>query len=45
MCIQCNCTNVKGLAEEILYKYKCNETFTDMDHPQYIAGAVYVACK
>lgn len=44
LCIQLNCTDAKELAEEVLKQYTLdlNENNT---HPQYVAAAVYVACK
>lgn len=46
LCVQCNCTQAKQMAENILQKYKESDYILgDSSHPQYIAAAVYTACK
>ncbi|CAG9820936.1 unnamed protein product [Phaedon cochleariae] len=46
LCVQLSCTVIKELAEEIFEKYKSNNRLSEhIDHPQYIAAAVYTACK
>ncbi|KAJ8926002.1 hypothetical protein NQ315_009857 [Exocentrus adspersus] len=45
LCVQLNCTAVKDLAEEVLSKYTDLKKISDVDHPQYVAGAVYAACR
>ncbi|XP_050297113.1 origin recognition complex subunit 6 [Anthonomus grandis grandis] len=45
-CIQLGCTAIKEDAEDILQKYKqIDHKVKDMDHPQYVAVAIYLACK
>nr|CAI5865840.1 unnamed protein product [Callosobruchus analis] len=44
--IQLGCTEIKELAEEILDKYRAYDTkIKDLDHPQYVSAATYIACK
>lgn len=46
LCVQLSCTVVKELAEQIFKKYKeKDEIGRDFTHPQYIAVAVYTACR
>lgn len=46
LCVQLSCTVVKEIAEEILTKYGSNDNkIKDLTHPQYVAAAVYTACK
>lgn len=41
--VQLNCTNAKELAEEIYSQYISN--LDNDNHPQYVAAALYIACK
>lgn len=46
VCVQLGCTVIKEDAEGILTKYKTLDSkIKDMDHPQYVAAATYLACK
>lgn len=46
LCVKLNCSEVKDLAEMIIYKYKSlNVMHDDLNHPQYNAIAVYTACR
>lgn len=45
LCIQLSCTVIKDIAEEILSKYKDHNRLRNVGHPQYVAAAVYAACK
>lgn len=46
LCVQLGCTAIKDDAEEILNKYKqLDKKIKDFEHPQYMAAAVYIACK
>nr|XP_023020761.1 origin recognition complex subunit 6 [Leptinotarsa decemlineata] len=46
LCVQLSCTEAKAIAEEILDKYiNSHKMLNDLSHPQYVAAAVYSACK
>ncbi|EFA06374.2 Origin recognition complex subunit 6-like Protein [Tribolium castaneum] len=46
LCVQLSCTEVKDLAEKILANYQERDTkIKDLEHPQYVAAAVYTGCK
>lgn len=46
VCVQLNCTCLKDLAEDVYSKYKIADRLNrDFSHPQYVAAAVYAACK
>lgn len=46
LCVQFSCTAVKELAEQILKKYEEEDVIgRDFTHPQYLAAAIYTACK
>ncbi|KAL1501646.1 hypothetical protein ABEB36_006940 [Hypothenemus hampei] len=43
VCIQLGCTAIKDLAKDYLEKFR--NLGKDLDHPQYVAAAIYFACK
>ncbi|XP_066149989.1 origin recognition complex subunit 6 [Euwallacea fornicatus] len=45
VCVQLGCMSIKEDAEAILGKYQKSGNFKDMEHPQYVAAATYLACK
>ncbi|XP_066249425.1 origin recognition complex subunit 6 [Euwallacea similis] len=45
VCVQLGCMLIKDDAEAILGKYQKSSNLKDMEHPQYVAAATYLACK
>lgn len=45
VCVQLSCTVVNDLSAQILELYRQYHALADISHPQYIAAAIYTACK
>ncbi|CAG9764770.1 unnamed protein product [Ceutorhynchus assimilis] len=46
ICVKLGCTVIKEDAEKILTRYqKLDNKIKDLEHPQYVAAATFVACK
>lgn len=45
VCIQLGCMSIKDDAEAILSQYQALDKVNNVEHPQYVAAATYLACK